>query len=529
VRVALRETGLVAQDWVPMKLAALLVVLAALALAAPAEALEPGPQISTWETFPAPGVNVDECESAATRVASGGFDGGAFLTSGGCPQPLVDFAQPQALVEIYVRVSRTPPFASPDNLQVDACGAQGCFRGPPIASQTFPTPPFDWTPVILRAPTGAASITGLLISAARAPVDLDDFGLSTSVVQPDTEMTSGPPVTTDAHDAAFAFRANQDNATFACTLDGTAVGCGPFAGLADGSHAFTVAARDRWGLVDASPAAYSWQIASGGGAADRDRDGVPDAVDNCPEDANANQADADKDKVGDACDHLPSGNLKPVAGDRVTAKVLSGEVFVRLPRSASAARAAKAARTYAADDLPPGFEPMKGNASLPVGSLVDARGGSLAVTGAAEFGGSGTQSATVSASIFQIKQQRARKRAKQRHRRATTDFVLQTPAGANAASACRSGGKGVIRTFLASTSKGLFRTFGGASVATVSKGRWRVSDRCDGTLTQVGSGRATVFDRVKGRNVTVRSGQRFFVKSKIFSAKKGRLRPPPRP
>jgi hypothetical protein len=211
----------------------------------------------------------------------------------------------------------------------------------------------------------------------------------------------------------------------------------------------------------------------------------------------------------------------------VTAKVLSGEVFVKLPGSASAARAAKAARAHAADDLPPGFEPMKGNASLPVGSVVDARGGSLAVTSAAEFGGSARARASVSASIFQIRQQRARKRAKQRHRRATTDFVLQTPVGA--ATSCRNGGKGVVRTFLANTSKGLFRTFGGASVATVTKGRWRVSDRCDGTLTQVGSGRAQVFDRVKGRTVTVKAGQRFLVKSKIFSAKKGRLRPPPRP
>jgi hypothetical protein len=298
-------------------------------------------------------------------------------------------------------------------------------------------------------------------------------------------------------------------------------------GLAPSSHTFTVFATNVYGVSDTSPATYSWQIVSGGSAGDRDRDGVPDATDNCPDDANANQADADKDGVGDACDHLPSGNLKPVAGERVTAKVLSGEVFVKLPGGASSARAATAARLHAAGDAPPGFEPMKGNASLPVGSVVDARDGSLAVTGSAEFGGSATQQASVSASIFQIRQQRARKRAKQRHRRATTDFVLQTPAGA--ASACRSGGRSTVRTMLVSTKKGLFRTFGGASVTTVSKGRWRTSDRCDGTLTEVGSGRAVVFDRIKGRSVTVRAGQRFFVRSKIFSPKKGRLRPPPRP
>jgi hypothetical protein len=36
--------------------------------------------------------------------------------------------------------------------------------------------------------------------------------------------------------------------------------------------------------------------------ADLDGDGVPDELDNCPSDANADQADADGDGVGDACD-----------------------------------------------------------------------------------------------------------------------------------------------------------------------------------------------------------------------------------
>ena len=40
----------------------------------------------------------------------------------------------------------------------------------------------------------------------------------------------------------------------------------------------------------------------GGGSSDRDGDGVGDAVDNCPDDANADQADADGDGLGDACD-----------------------------------------------------------------------------------------------------------------------------------------------------------------------------------------------------------------------------------
>lgn len=46
---------------------------------------------------------------------------------------------------------------------------------------------------------------------------------------------------------------------------------------------------------------------------DQDRDGVPDAEDNCPEFANADQADADADEIGDLCDDDRDGDT--VAND----------------------------------------------------------------------------------------------------------------------------------------------------------------------------------------------------------------------
>jgi hypothetical protein len=63
-----------------------------------------------------------------------------------------------------------------------------------------------------------------------------------------------------------------------------------------------------WQRVASAPA-------SGNCGGDGDADGVPDASDNCPVVANANQADSDGDGVGDACDPLTyafTGFFQPV-------------------------------------------------------------------------------------------------------------------------------------------------------------------------------------------------------------------------
>lgn len=49
---------------------------------------------------------------------------------------------------------------------------------------------------------------------------------------------------------------------------------------------------------------------SGGGGSgnDLDNDGIEDSIDNCPNDANADQADNDNDGIGNVCDGTPDGN-----------------------------------------------------------------------------------------------------------------------------------------------------------------------------------------------------------------------------
>lgn len=94
-------------------------------------------------------------------------------------------------------------------------------------------------------------------------------------------------------------------------LDGSSVnafGGGTFAAQAindNGQIVFRVTLGDgRFGIYRANPVT----------GPDGDNDGVPDATDNCPSVANANQADTDHDGVGDACDGCPGDPNKTAPG-----------------------------------------------------------------------------------------------------------------------------------------------------------------------------------------------------------------------
>ena len=76
---------------------------------------------------------------------------------------------------------------------------------------------------------------------------------------------------------------------------------------------------------------------------ERDGDGVPDATDNCPANANADQADADNDGTGDACDATPRGTTPPTI-------LVPGPIAVNATGPAGATVAYTATAT---DDLDP--------------------------------------------------------------------------------------------------------------------------------------------------------------------------------
>ena len=257
---------------------------------------------------------------------------------------------------------------------------------------------------------------------------------------------------------------------------------------------------------------------------DTDHDGLPDASDNCPLDVNADQKDADGDKVGDACDILPPGDAPVVAGTTAQVTAVSGEVFIKLPKGAKVS--AKASRAYAraAQQAPiSGFIPIKGVATVPIGSEIDARKGQLELKTASKYDKqgqkSGLQQGRFAAGMFAIRQ--AAKRKAGATKKPTTDLVLQSPPGS--ARACASGSavrpiKGVVRT-LSATAKGNFRTVGGASTTTATNGAWIVSDRCNGTLTEVGRGKVTVHDTKLQKDFTLRSGQGYLARARLFAAR----------
>ena len=149
---------------------------------------------------------------------------------------------------------------------------------------------------------------------------------------------------------------------------------------------------------------------------------------------------------------------------------------VRLP----AARVSRGGRR-----LRRGSAALVGARQVPVGTIVDATSGAVAVT-AATTGRAHLQTGTFRGGRFEVRQSRAG--------RGLVELRLIDTAGkrackrSHATSAPRSLG------FLRANATGHFRTVGSYASATISggAGAWSVSDRCQGTLARVTRGSVTV-------------------------------------
>jgi hypothetical protein len=183
----------------------------------------------------------------------------------------------------------------------------------------------------------------------------------------------------------------------------------------------------------------------------------------------------------------------PVLGQSLSAGATSGSIEVKVPGD-------------------PQFLPLTGSASIPTGSVVDARRGFVQVVTAVGAAGA-TQSATFHGGVFQVLQ---------RHRiSGLTDIVLRggnfaacnsaTPGRAKVSSART--GRRVLRSLWGSDHHGHYRTHGRRSIATVRGTVWSVSDRCDGTLTRVAKGAVSVRDLGRRRSVLLHAHEHYLARS----------------
>ena len=169
----------------------------------------------------------------------------------------------------------------------------------------------------------------------------------------------------------------------------------------------------------------------------------------------------------------------PELGKSMGATLVAGKVFVRLPGSG-------------------GFVPLTSAQALPVGTVVDARKGTLQLTATS---GAALYSADFYQGEFQLAQ---RKQAG-----ATADMKLfggrfkGCPKGARAAKA-----KSIRHLW--GKGSGSFRTVGRFSSATVRGTTWRTDDQCTGTLTRVTQGSVSVRDFVRKKTVVVKAGHSYF-------------------
>lgn len=554
-------------------------ILLGLVAAVPASAQTPAPTVVRFDGSDPPGLYTAtlvqrgaECPGQAVFDDSVPVSAPTFLFAPCRPTLRLSFPSTQASVQLMVRALVLPA--------TELVARAHATTGATLDEVTI-TDPSAWKPVSLAAPGGTASIAYVDLRAEGANLGVDDLALSARP-QPDTTVLGGPDARTDASTARFVFGANRpDVSGWRCSIDGPAFApCSSpisYSGLAPGPHRFRVAAVDGYGEVDASPAEFTWTVlgpppetqvpagaqpvvgngtvsldlGQGGGRLECsvdggafapcdspvsvagltpgrhtlavrsvDADGRPDptpaqwAFDVPPSSTFASSvADVDRDRIPDVQEVLPLGNVPPIAGERGIATLISGTVYVKLPGTRQLS----------------GFVPLKGVAALPVGTIVDARRGTLALETAAD-GRAATDRrrrlsrSRLSAAIFQIRQARLR-RPSLRARAIATQLVLLTPPSADVGCRRQPPAKGIVRS-LRATAKGLVRVSGGGSYGVGRNAEWRTIDRCDGTTTYVRRGTVRVFDKQRHRTVTIRAGQRYRVKAQIFKARKGQRAQP---
>jgi hypothetical protein len=191
----------------------------------------------------------------------------------------------------------------------------------------------------------------------------------------------------------------------------------------------------------------------------------------------------------------PGGDLgsgsEPQLGEQFAAAPATGSVLVDEPG-------------------PAGFKPLPDGAAVPVGSVVDARRGTVAIT--TELDSGRTQTARFWGAVFKVRQRS--------DEGGLTEIVLRdalpscrapASAGKIAASASR---KRRRHGLWGRDTRGRWRTRGRGSQASTRGTRWYTEERCEGTYTKVTEGAVEVRDFRAKRTVLVKAGHSYLARTR---------------
>jgi hypothetical protein len=155
--------------------------------------------------------------------------------------------------------------------------------------------------------------------------------------------------------------------------------------------------------------------------------------------------------------------------------------------------------------------------SVPTGTVIDTRGGTVELTSALDRNGA-TQTARFWGAMFEVHQGALARGLTKIVLRGADFSACPTASSAKVARAAskatrKKKAKKPVRTLWGSDDHGRFQTQGRGSVATVRGTRWMTRDTCAGTLTRVAAGAVAVQDLRRDTTVVVRRGHEYLARA----------------
>ena len=196
-----------------------------------------------------------------------------------------------------------------------------------------------------------------------------------------------------------------------------------------------------------------------------------------------------------------SANVTPV----------SGVVYIKLPPGATLSRYGPP-RASASASKGVGFIPLTQARQIPVGSVLDTRAGTVAVTAASTTKGQ-PSTGDFTAGVFTLLQSRTQRGLVQLNLQDSRSRSVCATTGKGARATAAKKVSNAVLGLLKSTDHGKFSTRGSYSAATVRGTQYSVADTCAGTLTTVVRGSVAVDYFRRHKTVIVKAGHAFLAKA----------------